>query len=113
MDVDEVLSPLHPLSLQPPQRLPRIGPRLRSIVSFRLSLRGDHRLLFSDIVDQAGTYLFRTEVHERNVYKDIHSGLGTLQMQEVTPAIAKARRETMEFVEEIDALLAREEEIAG
>jgi chromosome partitioning protein len=62
------------------------------------------------IVDQAGTYLFRTEVLERNVYKDIHSGLGTLQMQEVNPAIAKARRETMELVDEIDALLAGEGE---
>lgn len=60
------------------------------------------------IVDQAGTYLFRTEIHERNVYKDIHSGLGTLQMQQVTPAIAKARREMMELVEEIDALLEGE-----
>jgi chromosome partitioning protein len=65
------------------------------------------------IVDQAGTYLFRTEVHERNVYKDIHSGLGTLQMQEVTPAIAKARRETVALVEEIDGLLASEEEFMG
>lgn len=65
------------------------------------------------IVDQAGTYLFRTEVHERNVYKDIHSGLGTLQMQEVTPAIAKARRETFALVEEIDGLLASEEEFMG
>ena len=65
------------------------------------------------IVDQAGTYLFRTEVHERNVYKDIHSGLGTLQMQEVTPAIAKARRETLALVEEIDGLLARDEEFVG
>lgn len=62
------------------------------------------------IVDQAGTYLFRTEVHERNIYKDIHSGLGTLQMQEVTPAIAKARQEMMRLVDEIDALLADEEE---
>jgi chromosome partitioning protein len=65
------------------------------------------------IVDQAGTYLFRTEVLERNVYKDIHSGLGTLQMQEVSPAIAKARRETMELVGEIDALLAMEMEVVG
>jgi chromosome partitioning protein len=65
------------------------------------------------IVDQVGTYLFRTEVHERNVYKDIHSGLGTLQMQELTQAIAKARRETFALVEEIDALLANEEEVVG
>ena len=39
------------------------------------------------IDDKVGTYLFRTEVFERNVYKDIHNGIGTLQMQEVTEAI--------------------------
>lgn len=57
------------------------------------------------IEDKVGTYLFRTEVFERNVYKDIHNGIGTLQMLEVTEAIAKARRETRALVEEVDALL--------
>ena len=57
------------------------------------------------IEDKVGTYLFRTEVFERNVYKDIHNGIGTLQMQEVTEAIAKARRETQALVQEVDALL--------
>ncbi|MCR5860588.1 ParA family protein [Mesorhizobium sp. J428] len=57
------------------------------------------------IEDKVGTYLFRTEVFERNVYKDIHNGIGTLQMQEVTEAIAKARRETQVLVEEVDGLL--------
>ena len=58
------------------------------------------------IEDRVGTYLFRTEVFERNVYKDIHNGIGTLQMQEVTEAIAKARRETQALVDEVDELLA-------
>ena len=57
------------------------------------------------IEDKVGTYLFHTEVLERNVYKDIHNGIGTLQMQEVTEAIAKARRETQALVEEVDELL--------
>jgi chromosome partitioning protein len=60
------------------------------------------------IEDKVGTYLFRTEVFERNVYKDIHNGIGTLQMQEVTDAIAKARRETQTLVEEVDELLRGE-----
>lgn len=60
------------------------------------------------IEDTVGTYLFRTEVFERNVYKDIHNGIGTLQMQEVTEAIAKARRETQALVGEVDELLANE-----
>lgn len=63
------------------------------------------------IEDKVGTYLFRTEVFERNIYKDIHNGIGTLQMQEVTEAIAKARRETKILVEEVDELLRGE--IAG
>lgn len=58
------------------------------------------------IEDKVGTYLFRTEVFERNVYKDIHNGIGTLQMQEVTESIAKARREMQALVEEVDELLA-------
>ena len=57
------------------------------------------------IEDRVGTYLFRTEVFERNVYKDVHNGIGTLQMLEVTEAIAKARRETRALVEEVDAHL--------
>jgi len=60
------------------------------------------------IEDKVGSYLFRTEVFERNVYKNIHNGIGTLQMQEVTEAIAKARRETQALVAEVDELLANE-----
>lgn len=60
------------------------------------------------IEDTVGTYLFRTEVFERNVYKTIHNGVGTLQMQEVTEAIAKARRETEAVVGEVDQLLSGE-----
>lgn len=60
------------------------------------------------IEDRVGTYLFRTEVFERNVYKDIHNGTGTLQMQELTEAIAKARRETQVLVDEVDEVLSGE-----
>ena len=60
------------------------------------------------IEDKVGTYLFRTEVFERNVYKDIHNGIGTLQMLEVTEAIAKARRETQALVAEVDEMLMNE-----
>ena len=60
------------------------------------------------VEDKVGTYLFRTEVFERNIYKDIHNGIGTLQMQEVTEAIAKARRETQALVGEVDEMLTNE-----
>jgi chromosome partitioning protein len=79
------------------------------VLRTRISLTVRHTELYRKIrpiiEDKVGTYLFRTEVFERNVYKDIHNGIGTLQMQEVTEAIAKARRETQELVREIDALL--------
>ncbi|OQM73379.1 ParA family protein [Manganibacter manganicus] len=64
------------------------------------------------IEDKVGTYLFRTEVFERNVYKDIHNGIGTLQMLEVTEAIAKARRETQALVGEVDEVLLSGKAIA-
>lgn len=80
------------------------------VLRTRISLTVRHTELYRKIrpiiVDKARTYLFDTEVHERNIYKDIHSGIGTLQMQEVTQTIAKARRETLALVNEIDALLA-------
>lgn len=59
------------------------------------------------IEDKVGTYLFTTEIFERNIYKEIHNGVGTLQMQEVTEAVAKARRETQDLVTEIDVLLGK------
>jgi chromosome partitioning protein len=65
------------------------------------------------IEEKVGTYLFRTEVFERNVYKDIHNGIGTLQMMEVTEAIAKARRETQALVGEVDEVLLSGKAIAG
>ena len=75
----------------------------------RISLTVRHTELYRKIrpivEDKVGTYLFRTEVMERNVYKDIQNGTGTLQMQELTEAIAKARRETQSVVAEVDELL--------
>ena len=82
------------------------------VLRTRISLTVRHTELYRKIrpiiEDKVQTYLFRTEVLERNVYKDIHNGIGTLQMQEPTEAIIKARRETRELVREIDALLAGE-----
>jgi chromosome partitioning protein len=80
------------------------------VLKTRITLPVRHTELYRKIrpiiVDKVQTYLFDTEVQERNIYKDIHNGIGTLQMQEVTPTIAKARRETLALVNEIDALLS-------
>jgi chromosome partitioning protein len=82
------------------------------VIRTRISLTVRHTELYRKIrpiiEDKVQTYLFRTEIHERNVYKDIHNGIGTLQMQEPTEAIVKARRETRELVREVDALLKGE-----
>jgi chromosome partitioning protein len=82
------------------------------VLRTRISLTVRHTELYRKIrpiiEDKVGSYLFRTEVFERNVYKDIQNGIGTLQMQELTEAVAKARRETQAVVREIDGLLESE-----
>ncbi|UCI10687.1 ParA family protein [Mesorhizobium sp. B1-1-8] len=77
---------------------------LKTRISLTVRQTELYRKIRPIVEDKVGTYLFRTEVMERNVYKDIQNGTGTLQMQEVTEAVAKARRETREIVAEIDAL---------
>lgn len=82
---------------------------LHGVLRTRIAVTVRHTELYRKIrpiiEDKVGTYLFRTEVFERNVYKEIHNGIGTLQMQEATEAIAKARRETEALVKEVDELL--------
>ncbi|TPK72107.1 ParA family protein [Mesorhizobium sp. B2-3-3] len=83
---------------------------LRTRISLTVRQTELYRKIRPIIEDKVGTYLFRTEVMERNVYKDIQNGTGTLQMQTLSPAVVKARRETQEIVSEIDALLSHAEE---
>lgn len=118
---DLVISPIQPSkrevlgAIESFNAVARINDRTRrncqhAVLRTRISLPVRHTELYRKIrpimEDKVGTYLFRTEVFERNVYKDLHNGVGTLQMQEVTEAIAKARREIQALVGEIDALLA-------
>jgi chromosome partitioning protein len=83
---------------------------LRTRISLTVRLTELYRKIRPIIEDAVGTYLFHTEVMERNVYKDIQNGIGTLQMQELTEPIVKARRETQHLVGEIDDLLATEKD---
>jgi chromosome partitioning protein len=48
------------------------------------------------------TRLLDTELFERNIYREIQNGLGTLQMQELTDPVRKARIEVHALVEEIE-----------
>ncbi|MBZ9811192.1 ParA family protein [Mesorhizobium sp. BR1-1-9] len=79
---------------------------LRTRISMTVRQTELYRKIRPIIEDKVGTYLFRAEVMERNIYKDIQNGTGTLQMQALSEAVAKARRETQEVVGEIDALLS-------
>lgn len=48
------------------------------------------------------TALLNTELFERNVYREIQNGLGTLQMQQLTDTVRKARAEVQALVAEIE-----------
>jgi chromosome partitioning protein len=48
------------------------------------------------------TALLDTELFERNIYREIQNGLGTLQMQELTDPVRKARAEVETLVDELE-----------
>ncbi|MBY3101291.1 ParA family protein [Rhizobium laguerreae] len=48
------------------------------------------------------TRLLDTELFERNIYREIQNGLGTLQMQALTEPVRKARAEVHALVDEIE-----------
>ncbi|CDN57705.1 Protein ParA (plasmid) [Neorhizobium galegae bv. officinalis bv. officinalis str. HAMBI 1141] len=48
------------------------------------------------------TGLLDTELFERNIYREIQNGLGTLQMQDLTDPVRKARLEVHQLVDEIE-----------
>jgi chromosome partitioning protein len=48
------------------------------------------------------TRLLDTELFERNIYREIQNGLGTLQMQALTDPVRKARVEVQTLVDEIE-----------
>ncbi|MCW1413386.1 ParA family protein [Rhizobium sp. 1AS11] len=51
------------------------------------------------------SYLLDTELMERNCYREIRNGYGTLQMLELTNPVKKARAEVMSLVQNIEGLL--------
>lgn len=54
------------------------------------------------VAAQYRTRLLDAELFERNIYREIQNGLGTLQMQELTDPVRKARVEVHTLVEEIE-----------
>ena len=59
------------------------------------------------------SYLLDTELMERNCYREIQTGHGTLQMLDLTESVKKARAEVMSLVGNIEALLMGEQELAA
>jgi chromosome partitioning protein len=53
------------------------------------------------------TRLLDTELFERNIYREIQNGLGTLQMQELTEPVRKARLEVQALTLEIEGAASR------
>ncbi|MDW9359440.1 ParA family protein [Sinorhizobium medicae] len=59
------------------------------------------------------SYLLQTELMERNCYREIRNGYGTVQMLDLTQSVKKARAEVMSLVRDIEALLAGKKEVAA
>ncbi|MDX0408559.1 AAA family ATPase [Sinorhizobium medicae] len=59
------------------------------------------------------SYLLKTELMERNCYREIRNGYGTVQMLDLTESVKKARAEVMSLVRDIEALLAGKKEVAA
>ncbi|MER8874500.1 ParA family protein [Mesorhizobium sp. M0814] len=57
--------------------------------------------------------LMETELTERNCYREIRNGLGTLQMLELTDPVMKGRAEIATFVAELDRHIAANREKVG
>jgi chromosome partitioning protein len=51
------------------------------------------------------SHLLDTELYERNPYRDIRLGYGTLQMLDLTDSVRKARSEVMAMMQEIESFL--------
>lgn len=57
------------------------------------------------------SHLLDTELYERNPYRDIRLGYGTLQMLELTDSVRKARSEVMAMMQEIASFLPEEQRV--
>ena len=57
--------------------------------------------------------LLRTELTERNCYREIRNGYGTLQMLDLTEPVKKGRIEVSALLDEVEGLLGRDQETAA
>ena len=59
------------------------------------------------------SHLLDTELMERNCYREIRNGYGTLQMLDLTDPVKKARAEVMSLVQSIEGILSGQEVTAN
>lgn len=89
------------------REIPQLILKTRISVTNRLSEA--YRLIrpFIENLQKNGYSVFpiEQEMFERNCYRDVRSGYGTLQMMDVTETIKKARIEVREIAKEIDRYL--------
>lgn len=77
----------------------------RSLEAYRLI-----RPFIANLQEQGyNSYLLDTELYERNPYRDIRLGYGTLQMLELSDSVKKARSEVMTLMQEIERFLPNEQ----
>ncbi|NVP57749.1 ParA family protein [Mycoplana rhizolycopersici] len=73
----------------------------RSLEAYRLI-----RPFIANLKEQGyDSHLLETELYERNPYRDIRLGYGTLQMLELNDSVKKARGEVMSMMQEIESYL--------
>ncbi|MCF1450163.1 ParA family protein [Agrobacterium vitis] len=83
----------------------RVTLQSRSLVAYR-RIRPFVQSLQNNEYD---SYLLETELVERNCYREIRNGYGTLQMLDLTDPVKKARAEVMRLKADIEALLEKTE----
>ena len=57
--------------------------------------------------------LLQTELTERNCYREIRNGYGTLQMLDLTEPVKKGRLEVSALLDEVEGLLGKDQETAA
>lgn len=50
--------------------------------------------------------MMQSEILHRVMYRDLRAGMGTLQMQDISPSVTKARAEVTKFKNEVESIIA-------
>lgn len=87
----------------------RVNITSRNLEAYRLIRPFVQNLRESDY----DSFLLPTELMERNCYREIRNGLGTLQMLDLTEPVMKGRAEVQRLISDIEGLLAKPQKEAA